>query len=210
MSSINDTVEEINSKIDDVKFDLEVMGVGPEDQPGQVVGVLAEFESPAALMKAAAKVRDGGYKFYDCHSPFPIHGMDQAMGLKPSVLGIFVFIAGTIGCIGGMALQWWANAYQYKMMISGKPLFSFPAFVPVTFEITILFSALTAVFGMFHLNRLPRLHHPVFYSENFKGASDDKFFVSIEAIDNLFDANRTWELLERIGGKNIEFLVAKK
>ncbi|NQZ66731.1 MAG: DUF3341 domain-containing protein [Lentisphaeria bacterium] len=201
-----DIQNEINKHIDNFKHELEVSGLGIADEPGKIVGIIGEFENPGALMAAATKVRDAGYANWDCHSPFPIHGMDDAMGLKHSILGVVVFCAGTVGCMTGLLMQWWMNAVDYPMNISGKPFFPLPALIPITFELTILFSAFAAVFGMFIINKLPRLHHPLFYSENFGKVSDDAFFVSIEAVDNVFDPNRSWAFLESIGATNVEFL----
>ena len=205
---LKDSIKEVQSRVEDIKDECKVHGYGIADEPGEVVGILAEFRSPGDLLQAASEVREAGYKRYDSYSPFPIHGMDDAMGLKPSILGIVVFIAGALGLIAALLMQWYMNAFDYQYDISGKPFFKLPAFIPVTFEVTILFSAFATVFGMFHLNRLPRFHHPVFYSENFKKCSDDAFFICIEATDNFFDPNRTWEFFESIGAKNLEFLTA--
>ncbi len=170
----------------------------------RIYSVLAEFGSAGELLQAAEKVRDAGYKKFDCHSPFPIHGMDAAMGLNRSKVG---FIAGICGALGGtfaMWLQWWTSAVDYPMVIAGKPYFSWQAFIIVTFGLTILGAALGAVFGMLILNRLPQWFHGNFYSENFKRFSDDAFFVSIEAEDPKFDAETTGKFLESIGGCRIE------
>lgn len=168
-------------------------------------GVLARFDSPRALLAAAAAIREAGYKKFDCHSPFPIHGMDDAMGLKRSPLG---WIAGLLAICGGgglFALQWWTSTHAYPLVISGKPLFSFQAYVPVTFAGAVICAAFAAAFGMLIINQLPRLHHPVFYSDNFT-ASDDGFFVSIEAKDKLFEVDKTSAFLGTIGGKEVEVL----
>lgn len=172
----------------------------------KIVGVLAEFAGPRELKGAAEKVRDAGYKVFDCHSPFPIHGMDQAMGLKRSMLGWIVGVAAIIGTSGGLLLQWWTSAIDYPLIISGKPLFSYQAFVPVTFGVGVLLSAFAALIGMLALNGLPRFHHPVFYSDHFGKFSNNGFFVSIEATDAKFDENQTKDLLRSIGGENIEIL----
>jgi len=121
--------------------------------------MLAEYDSPSVLLQAAEKFRDAGYTHFDCHSPFPIHGLNQAMGLKRSSLGYLVGIAAIIGFTAAITLQWWTSAIDYPIVISGKPLFSYQAFVPVTFALAVLFSAITATIGMFVLNRLPRYHH---------------------------------------------------
>ncbi|HHL70879.1 MAG TPA: DUF3341 domain-containing protein [Bacteroidetes bacterium] len=172
----------------------------------KVYGILAEFDNPAELLHAAEKVRDAGYKRFDCHSPFPIHGMDEAMGLKRSPLGWMVGFMGMTGAGLGTLMQWWMNAVDYKLVISGKPFFSYPAYVPVTFGVGVLFAALTAVFGMFHLNRLPMLHHPVYYSDNFGKVTDDGFMISVEATDPKFDAQATKSFFESIGAKSVELL----
>ena len=125
--------------------------------------VLAEFDSPKSLYHVAQKVRDEGYTKWDAFSPFPIHGMDGAMGLKESILGWIVVIGGAVGLSFGFGLQTWVATTAYKIIVSGKPLFSYQAFVPVTFELMVLFSAFAAVFGMFILNRLPQHYHPLFY-----------------------------------------------
>lgn len=176
------------------------------NQAGQVYGVLAEFASPADLMHAAEKVRDSGYTKWDTHSPFPIHGMDKAMGLKDSKLGWIVLCTGTLGASGAHLLQWWSATYGYPMIISGKPLNSFPAFIPVTFEGGILLSAFGAIIGMLALNKLPRLYHALFTSKNFKRATDDAFFVSIESVDPKFGIDDTSSFLTSIGGKNVEVI----
>jgi hypothetical protein len=172
----------------------------------KVVGILAEFESSADLMLAAEKVRKDGYKHFDCHSPFPIHGMDEAMGLKRSPLGWMVGIMSLTGAGLALLLQWWTSAVAYPVVISGKPFFSWQAFFPVTFGIAVLFGAVTAVFGMFGLNKLPRLHHPVFYSENFGRFSEGAFFISIESTDEKFEENSTNQFLKGIGSLNTEVL----
>ena len=171
-----------------------------------ITGVLAEYDSPAALLAAAKRVREAGYSDFDAHSPFPIHGMDQAMGMKRSVLGWLVGLMATFGVLGAIGLQWWTSSVDYKFVISGKPFFSFQAYVPITFGIGVLLAAVTAVFGMFHFNRLPRLNHPVFTSEHFKKMSTGSFFVSIEATDAKFDDKETVALLQTIGAVHVELL----
>jgi hypothetical protein len=171
-----------------------------------IMGIIARFESASDLLKAAEKVRDTGYIKFDCHSPFPIHGMDKAMGLKRSYLGWLVGISALIGTTGALLLQWWTSTIDYPLVISGKPLFSFQAYVPVTFAVGVLLSAFTALFGMLVINGLPKLFHPVFYSERFTRFSDDGFFISIESADPRFNPGRTAKFLETIGGKDIELL----
>ena len=172
----------------------------------RALGILAEFDNPAELLAAATKVRDAGYKCFDCHSPFPVHGMDSAMGIGASKLGWLVALGGFTGAACAVLMQWWMSAVDYPVVISGKPFFSFQAFVPITFELTILFSAFATVLGMLAFNFLPRYNHPVFESERFSKVTDDSFFVSIEATDSRFDSSKTKKFLESIGGKNVEIL----
>ena len=141
---------------------------------GEHYGMLAEFPAPRELVHACEAVRDAGYKRWDAHSPFPIHGMPRAMGLKSSLLPWVVLVFGLGGAISAMLLQWWTSSVNYPVVISGKPFFSWQAFVPVTFEIGVLMGALGAVFGMFALSRLPMHHHPLFSSVEFERASDGR------------------------------------
>jgi len=166
-------------------------------------GLIAEFDNPSDLLHAAEAVRDAGYSRFDCHSPFAIHGMDQAMGLKRSPLGWIVGLAATIGAGGGLLLQWWTSAVDYPIVISGKPLFSFQAFVPITFGLGVLLSAVTALLGMIFLSGLPKFWHPVFFSKDFSKFSNNGFFISIESTDPKFDIDKSKSLLESIGGRNV-------
>ncbi len=170
--------------------------------------VLAEFESTSALLHAAEKVRSAGYTKFDCHSPFPIHGMDDAMGLKRSPLGYIVGVAGTLGLLGMITLTWWTSTVDYRFLISGKPFFSWQAYIPVIFAITVLCSAFGAFFGMLSLNQLPKLFHPVFNSERFARVTDGGFFVSIQSDDPMFDESKVVAFLESIGGSNVEVVRA--
>ena len=169
-------------------------------------GALARFDSPKALFHACEKVRDAGYSKWDAHSPFPVHGLDDAMGLPASKLPWIVLVLGLSGAGGGMLMQWWVAVHGYSLVISGKPLFSWPAFVPVTFELGILFAAIGAVFGMLALNRLPMHYHPLFHSEQFERFSDDAFFISIEAWDPKFDGTTTVDFLKQIGSTQVELV----
>ena len=172
----------------------------------RTVGVLAEFADVGSLLTAAAKMRDKGYKNFDCHSPFAIHGMDSAMGAKRSPLGWIVGIAAIIGGSGALLMQWWMSAVDYPIIISGKAFNSFQAWVPITFELTILLSAFGAVFGMLALSGLPRLYHAVFSSDRFAKATDDGFFISVEEDGDGFNVEEVTRFLESIGGKNVETL----
>jgi mono/diheme cytochrome c family protein len=174
------------------------------DAAGELYGVLAEFESPGALVKAARQVRDAGYTEFDAYSPFPVHGIDDAMGIKRTILPLLVFGGGAAGTIGGAFLQWWMNAWNWPWNVSGKPAWSIPANVPIAYETTILLSVLTTFFGMWILNKLPQVWHPFFKSDRFLKASDDGFFLGIEAKDKRFDPARTTALLEKAGATAVE------
>jgi len=178
------------------------------DHRNKVLGLLAEFEGPTELIEAAEKMRDGSFKRFDCHSPYPIHGMDQAMGLKRSPVGYIAGALGFIGGAGGLLLQWWTSTIDYPVVISGKPFFSYQAYVPVTFGLTVLLAALGAFFAMLIANRLPQWYHAVFHSDRFAKATDDGFFISVDSSDPKFEENQTRQFLESIGGKNIELLRA--
>lgn len=172
----------------------------------RLFGFLVEFENEHDLESACERVRDAGYTRWDAHSPFPVHGLDVKMGLRPTVLPWLIFGGGATGCLVGLGLQWWTNAENYPLIISGKPFWSIPANIPITFELTVLFAAFTAFLGMLILNGFPRLHHPVFTSERFRRATIDRFFLSIEAEDPSFDEEGTAMLLRELGGSHVERL----
>ncbi|RMF08348.1 MAG: DUF3341 domain-containing protein [Candidatus Neomarinimicrobiota bacterium] len=172
----------------------------------KVVGVLGQFRDPTALVHGAEAVRDAGYKQWDTHSPFPIHGMDQAMGMKRSGLGYFIGLCAFLGAATGFGLQSWAHAIAYPAIIAGKPLFAWQAYIVITFALLVLFGAIGSVIGMLLFNRLPRFHHPVFYSDRFESCSDDGFFISIEADDPQFDQENTVRLLKEAGALAVDIL----
>lgn len=167
-------------------------------------GLLAEFKHTGDLLTAAKLVNKAGYKKWDTYSPFPVHGMDDAMGLKPSILGRIVFGHGLAGFALGASLTIWTSSMAYALNISGKPFANIPSFIPVIFELTILLSAFGAVFGMFYLNNMPKHHNKLFNSERFKRATDDGFFIVIESDDDLFNESKTADLLREAGAIHIE------
>jgi len=169
-------------------------------------GVLAEFDSAAALTRAAQQVRDAGYTRWDCYSPFPVHGLDRAMGLSDTRLPWVVLSAGITGAASAILMQWWMNGVDYRFVISGKPFFGLPASIPIAFELTVLFSAITAFLCMFAFNRLPQLYHPTFRSERFRRATNDRFFLAVEAADPRFDVEQAEALLREAGGTHLEWL----
>jgi hypothetical protein len=169
-------------------------------------GILAEFDNPAATMHAAEKVRDAGYRRWDVFSPYPVHGMDSAMGLKNSKVGWFSFTGGVLGYTTGMLMIWFLNAVDYPIIVGGKPMFSpFGAFPP-SYELTILFGSFGALLGMLFLNRLPRLHHPLLKHGRFAQATHDRFYVVIETTDPKYSESETRRLLESAGSAHIELV----
>ena len=172
----------------------------------KIYGIIAEFLTPADLMHAAEKVRDGGFRKWDVFTPFPVHGMDKAMGLKNSPVGWFSFIGGVTGYTSGMLMIWWMNAYDYPILIGGKPMFSpFGAFPP-SYELTILLGAFGALGGMLFLNRLPRLHHPLLKHRRFQMATHDRYYLVIETSDPKYSETETRKLLESLGSRHIELV----
>jgi hypothetical protein len=171
--------------------------------------ILAEFKSSHDVLHAAEKVRDAGYVRWDTHTPFPVHGMDRAMGLRDSRVGWIVIVFALTGLTGAFVMMHWMNGVDYPLTIGDKPAGapqSLPSMVPILFELTILLSAFGAVLGMLHLNRLPRHHHPVFESDRFRLASDDRFFISIEADDPKFDVDKTRDLLSGAHAAHVEVI----
>jgi hypothetical protein len=171
--------------------------------------LLAEFQSAHDVLHAAEKVRDAGYARWDTHTPFPVHGMDRAMGLKDSRVGWIVISFALVGLTGAFTMMHWMNGIDYPLIVGDKPggaPGSLPSMVPILFELSILLSAFGAVLGMLHLNRLPRHHHPLFASERFRQSSDDRFFISIEADDPKFDVDKTRALLESAQAHYVEVI----
>lgn len=169
----------------------------------KLYGLMAKFETPGDVMRAATKVRDAGFKKWDVITPFPVHGMDEAMGLKRSRVPAFALVGGTLGIFSGMLMIWYMNAYDYPLIVGGKPYFSpFYAF-PVSYELTILLAAFGTIIGMFIMNRLPMHYHPVMKHADVARASSDQFFIVIEASDTRFEEEKTTALLSEIGGENV-------
>ena len=182
-----------------IRKQLEVRG-------NQHVGLLAEFSDPGALVHAVEGLRDKGYRQLDTFTPFPIHGMDRAMGLGTSKLGFIVFGMGLVGAATGYLLQWWTSAVDYPIAISNKPLFAIEASIPIIFELTVLFSALGAVAGMLALNALPKPYNPLFHSDRFARATDDGFFLHVSANDGQFDQSATAQALLEEGALGVEYI----
>ncbi len=173
------------------------------DQP-RTVGLLAEFATQDELIRGARSMRTNGYAELDAFTPFPIHELDDALGVRPTKLPWLVLVAGLVGGIGAIAFQWWTNAVDYPMLISGKPLFSLPANIPVTFEVIILAAAFTAFFGMLAFNGLPKLSNSLLRVGRFSTVTTDGFFLSVDAKDSSFDEKVTGEALRLAGAKHVE------
>ena len=166
-------------------------------------GLIAEFDDPSSLVAATERAHAEGYRRMDAYSPFPIEELHHALGARTTRLLLIVLIGGITGCVGGYALQYWASAIAYPLNVAGKPLHSWPAFVPVTFECTILIAALSAVLGMLALNGLPMPYHPVFNVPRFALASRNRFFLCIEATDPKFDLEATRRFLETLSPREV-------
>lgn len=162
-------------------------------------GVVAEFDDAHKVLDAANAAREAGYTVMEAYSPVPVHGLDEALGRKRSKLPWFVFCVGATGCIGGFFMQYWMAVVDYPWNVGGRPTLSWPAFIPVTFELTILSSALATVFGMFGRNGLPRPHHPIFNTPNFDRSALDHYFLCIEAEDPTFDEEKVTAFLNGFG-----------
>ncbi len=169
-----------------------------DDQP-KTYGLLAEFETPDQLIEAVGKAREAGYRKIDGYSPYPLPGVADKLGFGFSEMAIVMLLGGLIGGTSGFLMQYWTQAIDYPINVGGRPLNSWPSFIPVTFEMTILTAALTGVFGMIALNGLPQFYHPLFNVERFARASQDRFFLCIEAKDRQFDLQETKGFLESLG-----------
>lgn len=162
-------------------------------------GLLAEFQTPEALLSAAEQAYAAGYRSMDAFSPFPVEGLDEAIGLnRPSIVAWFTFAGGLVGALGGFFMQYYATVIDYPLNIGGRPLNSWPAYIPITFELTVLSAAFAALIGMFVLNRLPEPYHPVFNVPGFERATRDRFYLAIESRDPAFNRGTTKQFLQNL------------
>jgi hypothetical protein len=168
---------------------------------GPLYGLIAEFENPGELVAAARRAREAGYRKMDAYTPFPIHELTDALGHPRTKLPLIVLGGGIAGCATGLLMQWFATAVHYPVNVGGRPLASWPSYIPITFELTVLFSALAAVLGLLALNGLPMPYHPVFNAPRFALASRDRFFLCIEAKDPLFELEKTSRFLAGLGAR---------
>lgn len=171
--------------------------------PSGLYAVVGEFENPERLTQAAEEAKLAGYKVMDAYSPFPIHGLSDAIGFRDTKIPWTVIIFGLIGLTCGYSLQFYTSVIDYPMNVGGKPMNSIPAFIPVSYECTILFSALSAAIGMFVYNKLPMPYHPIFNAKNFERASQDRFFLAIEAKDPNFDPEAIEKLMRSNGALEV-------
>lgn len=172
----------------------------------RVYGIVAEFSETPVVYHAAEMVRDAGYSRWDVHSPFPVHGMEKAMGVKTTKLPLIALGAAGGGVAFAAFLQWITSDYLYPMVTQGKPYGAWQPFMPIMFELGILFTAFACLFGMLALNGLPRFHHPLFGHDRFLRVSNDRFVIAIEADDPNFDPAKTRALLEKAGGTHITII----
>jgi len=183
-----------------------VCPVGIGEMPKKLYAIAAEFDGPKSLYAAAEKVRDRGFKGWDCYTPYYVHGLDKAMGLGKSFVGLFTFVGGLSGLVGGFLLITITSAYVYPIDTQGKPFFSLPGFVPILDLLLIMPSAIMSIVGMVVLSGLPRLHHPLWDWDDFTRATHDKFFIVIEANDPRFNEKASIDLLKEIGGTNLTYI----
>jgi hypothetical protein len=169
-----------------------------------IYGVVGEFDNEHALMEAAERTRDAGYRRIDAYAPFPVEGLSEALGLKSNKVALLTLIGGLCGGLGGFGFEYWCNVIAYPLNIGGRPLNSWPAFIPVMFELTVLGASLSAVFGMLALNRLPQPYHPLFNVERFaKHATSDRFYLCIEARDKKFHLAEVARFLQSLGAHHV-------
>ncbi len=169
----------------------------------KLYGVLAEYDDARALLRAARTVRDAGYKNVDAYSPYPVHGLARAIGFERTRLPLLVLCGGIIGSAAGFGLQYWVSVIEYPLNIGGRPMNSWPSFMPVTFEVTVLVASLFAVLGMLGLNGLPRPHHPLFSIKSFDRVARDGFFLCVHTRDPRFDLTAVRELLSTTRPKEV-------
>ncbi len=168
-----------------------------------IYGLLAEFDNPTALVTAARRAFEAGYRRMGAYTPFPVEGLADALGYRKTRLPLVVLLGGLAGCVGGFFMQYYASVIGYPLNIAGRPLNSWPAFIPITFEVTVLCASVAAVLGMLAMNGLPQPYHPLFHHPRFAQATRDRFFLSIQAIDSKFDRQATAQFLHELGPREV-------
>lgn len=187
---------------------LGLAGYEAEGTQPKHFAVIGDFDTPEDLLRAIRTARAAGYTKMEAYSPFPVHGIDEALGEPRSPLGKIVIVCGLTGLSLAVLLQWWTGAIDYKLVIAGKPLFALEPSVPIMFELSVLLSAFGAVFGMFHLNRLPTYYHAFFNYSRAAGASNDRFLLAVDASDERFEAAEVQSFLESCGSRHTELVEA--
>ncbi len=168
-----------------------------------IYGLMADFDEPGQLLAGARRAYGEGYRKMDAYTPFPIEGLAEAIGFHRNMVALIVLIGGVAGCLSGFFLQYYVAVINYPLNIGGRPLNSWPSFIPITFELTVLFAAFSAVLGMLALNRLPQPYHPVFNAPGFAMASRNRFFLCIESEDPNFDRTKTREFLQGLQARDV-------
>jgi hypothetical protein len=166
-------------------------------------GIVAEFESANAVLDAARAVREAGYRALDAYTPFPVEGLAEAIGFSKTRVPLVTLISGLVGGVSGYFMMWYSSVVSYPLNVGGRPLHSWPSFIPVTFELTVLFAALGTAIGMLLLNGLPRPHHPIFNTPHYAGRSGSHFYLCVKESDPLYEPKRTRELLRNLGARNV-------
>ncbi|MGE0405158.1 MAG: DUF3341 domain-containing protein [Candidatus Korobacteraceae bacterium] len=172
-------------------------------KPGTLYGLLAEFETPTDIVRAAEAAHAQGYRRMDAYSPFPVEGLSEAIGFRKNRVALVCLVGGVLGLATAYGLQYWVNVIAYPLNVAGRPFHSWPSFIVVSFELTVLFAGIAAVVGMLGLNGLPMPYHPLFEVPEFAKASRDRFFLCIEAADPSFDPQRTREFLQGLGSREV-------
>lgn len=211
-----DKLEEQNGRVGDDSAGRRVSDSARPNSPGSLhpesgrhrttpplYGVMAEFDNPTDLVAAARETYEAGYRRINGYSPFPIEELSEAIGFTKTSLPLIVLIGGIVGGLSGFFLQYWTEVIDYPLNVGGKPYNSWPAFIPITFEMTVLFAAFAAVFGMLALNKLPQPYHPVFNAPNFALATRDRFFLVIEANDAKFRHEEVVQFMKSLGARDV-------
>jgi hypothetical protein len=173
------------------------------NESSELYGIMAEFEQPEQLLHAARRAYESGYRKMDAYSPYAVEGVAEAIGFRKTRVPLIVLLGGIAGAVSAYAMQWWSAAVDYPLNVGGRPLHSWPSFVPITFELTVLFAAIAGTLGMIFLNGLPRLYHPVFNAPEFKLASQTRFFLCIEADDHVFNADEVRQSFHSLGAEKV-------
>ena len=187
---------------------LNLPGFEDSTKAAKHYGVVGDFDTPEDLLRAVRTARTAGFTKMEAYTPFPIHGIDEALGSSRSPLGKIVICCGLTGLVGAVLLQWWTGAVDYKLVIAGKPLFALEPSVPIMFELSVLLSAFGAVLGMFHLNRLPTYYHAFFNFSRAAGATNDRFLLAVEVEDPKFNAEEVITFLDSCGSRHTELVEA--